>query len=257
MMEPLPNGTYEIAIQRRYSVANFSDHIGELSFHCHLVVLMTTWKMGLKYKLFGDVGCLQAPPNVNNGVYTLLFQNAFCLPLKACLILQKLCLIFLCVSHTTSSAPLSQACPTLFLVSLNILITQCLLCSLTQALISFEVSEHVGKLQRRIPVSPTCVILVSSWLVPRCWFVEMALGHQIQSISCRSQCPSSAPSNCACLIALSVSILIILIIQSLIFVSFIVEGNFSYARLSVGSKSMLVVLLCLSFLLTFHHRHLL
>lgn len=66
-MEPLSNGTYEIAIRRRYSAANFTDYPGQLSFHCHLLVLMTTWRMGIKYKLFGDAGCVTPPASIENG----------------------------------------------------------------------------------------------------------------------------------------------------------------------------------------------
>lgn len=67
MIQPLPNGTYEIAIQRRYQAADFSQFAGQLSFHCHLLVLMTTWRMGIKYKLFGDAGCVRPPPPLLNG----------------------------------------------------------------------------------------------------------------------------------------------------------------------------------------------
>lgn len=66
MIERLPNGTYEIAIQRRYSAANFSEYPGQLSFHCHLLVLMTSWRMGIKYKLFGEAGCVTPPPAIDN-----------------------------------------------------------------------------------------------------------------------------------------------------------------------------------------------
>ena len=68
MIERLPNGTYEIAIQRRYLAANFTDYPGELSFHCHLLVLMTSWRKGIKYKLFGDAGCVTKPPSIQNGM---------------------------------------------------------------------------------------------------------------------------------------------------------------------------------------------
>lgn len=67
MIERLPNGTYEIAIQRRYLAKNFLEYPGQLSFHCHLLVLMTSWRMGIKYKLFGDAGCVDPPPKINNG----------------------------------------------------------------------------------------------------------------------------------------------------------------------------------------------
>jgi len=67
MIQKLPNGTYEIAIQRRYEAIKYKDYPGQLSFHCHLLVLMTTWRMGLKYKLFGDAGCVSPPPPIDNG----------------------------------------------------------------------------------------------------------------------------------------------------------------------------------------------
>lgn len=67
MIERLPNGTYEIAIQRRYLAENFTQYPGKLSFHCHLLVLMTSWRMGINYKLFGDAGCIDQPPSINNG----------------------------------------------------------------------------------------------------------------------------------------------------------------------------------------------
>ncbi|UXI17464.1 NRDE2 protein [Sarcoptes scabiei] len=71
MIERLPNGTYEIAIQRRYLAKNFLEYPGQLSFHCHLLVLMTSWRMGIKYKLFGDAGCVDPPPKINNGTSIL------------------------------------------------------------------------------------------------------------------------------------------------------------------------------------------
>lgn len=69
MIEQLSNGTYEIAIQRRYLAENFTKYPGQLSFHCHLLVLMTSWRMGINYKLFGDAGCIDLPPSINNGMF--------------------------------------------------------------------------------------------------------------------------------------------------------------------------------------------
>ena len=67
MIQQLPNGTYEIAMQRRYHAHNYTKYAGELSFHCNLLVLMTSWRMGIKYKLFGESGCVQEPPPIHNG----------------------------------------------------------------------------------------------------------------------------------------------------------------------------------------------
>jgi hypothetical protein len=73
----LPNGTYEISIRRRYDVRDFINFTGQLSFQCHLVILMTSWRMGINYKLFGDSGCITDPPKINNGNsnYHHLFAN--------------------------------------------------------------------------------------------------------------------------------------------------------------------------------------
>ncbi|KAI2805312.1 hypothetical protein BLOT_004307 [Blomia tropicalis] len=67
LIERLPNGTYEIAMQRRYSAENFTEFAGQLSFHCDLLVLMTSWRLGIRYKLFGDAGCVNVPPEIANG----------------------------------------------------------------------------------------------------------------------------------------------------------------------------------------------
>ncbi|XP_075678064.1 uncharacterized protein LOC113798479 isoform X2 [Dermatophagoides pteronyssinus] len=75
MIERLPNGTYEIAIQRRYLAENFTQYPGKLSFHCHLLVLMTSWRMGINYKLFGDAGCVDQPPSINNGTKQLIGEK--------------------------------------------------------------------------------------------------------------------------------------------------------------------------------------
>ncbi|CAG2107189.1 unnamed protein product, partial [Medioppia subpectinata] len=65
--QELPNGTYEISIRRRYHVTDFINFAGQLSFQCHLVIVMTSWRMGINYKLFGDSGCIDDPPKINNG----------------------------------------------------------------------------------------------------------------------------------------------------------------------------------------------
>lgn len=75
MIERLPNGTYEIAIQRRYNAANFSEYPGQLSFHCHLLVLMTSWRMGIKYKLFGEAGCVTLPPAIDNATMAVFGER--------------------------------------------------------------------------------------------------------------------------------------------------------------------------------------
>ena len=73
MIQPLANGTYEIAMQRRYHAHNYTDYAGDLSFHCNLLVLMTSWRMGIKYKLFGESGCVQPPPPIHNGQFHSIF----------------------------------------------------------------------------------------------------------------------------------------------------------------------------------------
>lgn len=75
MIERLPNGTYEIAIQRRYSAVNFTEYPGQLSFHCHLLVLMTSWRSGLKYKLFGEAGCVKLPPAIDNATMAIFGER--------------------------------------------------------------------------------------------------------------------------------------------------------------------------------------
>ena len=65
----LPNGTYEISIRRRYHVDEFINYPGQLSFRCHLLIMMTSWRMGINYKLFGDHGCIDEPPKINNGEF--------------------------------------------------------------------------------------------------------------------------------------------------------------------------------------------
>ena len=68
MNQELPNGTFEISIRRRYSVEQFIQYPGQLSFRCHLLILMTSYRMGITYKLFGDTGCIDEPPKINNGI---------------------------------------------------------------------------------------------------------------------------------------------------------------------------------------------
>jgi hypothetical protein len=65
--ERLPNNTYEISLTRHYNVRDFLNFTGQLSFRCHILVMMTTWRSGIFYKLFGDSGCPLDPPKLDNG----------------------------------------------------------------------------------------------------------------------------------------------------------------------------------------------
>lgn len=57
--EQRPDGHFQVSIRRRYRAEDYVNATkpGQLSFRCHLVVLMTSWRLGIDYKLFGDAGC--------------------------------------------------------------------------------------------------------------------------------------------------------------------------------------------------------
>lgn len=74
-IDQLPNGTWEISINRKYHVDDYLEFIGNLSFKCYAVVLMTAWRTGITFKLFGDFGCKLNPPNITNAQYTIVGES--------------------------------------------------------------------------------------------------------------------------------------------------------------------------------------
>lgn len=69
-IQELPNRTFEIAFTRRYSIKEFENDT-DLSFSCTITIQETTWKRGVKLKLFGDPGCSAKAPKIDNGYYNL------------------------------------------------------------------------------------------------------------------------------------------------------------------------------------------
>lgn len=69
------NGTYEVSFNRRFTIDDWINHT-DISFRCHMLVLGTTWRSGIKHQLFGDPGCKEPPPGVTNGYYNLTDEKS-------------------------------------------------------------------------------------------------------------------------------------------------------------------------------------
>ena len=70
-VDKMEDGTYEISLFRRLHARDWLKQAGQLSFRCFMIVMSTTWRKGIHHRLFGEPGCAQPPPNVNNGYYNM------------------------------------------------------------------------------------------------------------------------------------------------------------------------------------------
>ncbi|UYV82445.1 hypothetical protein LAZ67_21002197, partial [Cordylochernes scorpioides] len=55
-MTSLPNGTFDVALSARYRAADWLNYT-DLSFRCYVLVMGTSWRNGIRHRLFGDPGC--------------------------------------------------------------------------------------------------------------------------------------------------------------------------------------------------------
>ncbi|RWS30585.1 hypothetical protein B4U80_09486, partial [Leptotrombidium deliense] len=74
-IEKRSDGTYEISLFRRFSVDEFLQFPGQVSFHCYLLVVSTTWRRGVHHKMFGEAGCVSKIKPVKNGYYNLTSEK--------------------------------------------------------------------------------------------------------------------------------------------------------------------------------------
>lgn len=74
-VDKMEDGTYEVSLFRRLHARDWVKHSGHLSFRCFMIVMSTTWRKGIHHRLFGEVGCVQSPPNVNNGYYNMTAEK--------------------------------------------------------------------------------------------------------------------------------------------------------------------------------------
>lgn len=77
-VEKMEDGTYEISLFRRLHARDWLKQAGQLSFRCFMIVMSTTWRKGIHHRLFGEAGCVQPPPNVNNGYYNMTAAEETC-----------------------------------------------------------------------------------------------------------------------------------------------------------------------------------
>ncbi|XP_054721240.1 uncharacterized protein LOC129231018 [Uloborus diversus] len=66
----LRNHTYEVTLTKHYEISNWTDY-KNITFTCYFVIDGTSWRRGIKYRLFGDYGCDPEPPLPGPGTYNM------------------------------------------------------------------------------------------------------------------------------------------------------------------------------------------
>lgn len=64
------NRTYDIIFSRWFNIRDWLNYT-DISFRCNVFVVGTTWRNGIRHKLFGDPGCLVHPPAIENGYFNI------------------------------------------------------------------------------------------------------------------------------------------------------------------------------------------
>ncbi|XP_055925635.1 uncharacterized protein LOC129957369 isoform X1 [Argiope bruennichi] len=71
----LANGTFEVSFNRKFEIKEWINHT-DISFRCHMMFLGTPWRRGIVHKMFGESGCKEDPPRVQNGYYNMTEEKS-------------------------------------------------------------------------------------------------------------------------------------------------------------------------------------
>ncbi|KFM62376.1 hypothetical protein X975_22865, partial [Stegodyphus mimosarum] len=71
----LRNHTYEVTLNKQYFISDWTSYTN-ISFRCYFVIDKTSWRRGIRYKLFGDYGCDPIPPLPGSGTYNMTEEKS-------------------------------------------------------------------------------------------------------------------------------------------------------------------------------------